>query len=85
MKSKEWIEREKYVALHAQPFWFRVIKYIVIVSLFTALGFWKGWQASLLLLLLLAVLGTILHFILRWKTKAWTQSWGPYKKMDLPK
>ena len=84
MSSKEWIEREKYVATHAQSWRFRVIKYIVIVSFLIALGFWKGWQASVLLLLSLAVLGTILHFILRWKTKAWTQSWGPYKKIDIP-
>lgn len=82
---KESIRREKYVALHAQPFWFRIIKYIVIVSLLIALGLWKSWLASVLLLLSLAVLGTILHFILRWKTKGWTQSWGPYKKIDLPK
>jgi len=84
MKSKDWIEREKHVVLHAQPKWFRIIKWIVILSALVALGWWKGWMLAISVLFCLMLLGTILHFILRWKTKAWTQSWGPYKKIDLP-
>ncbi len=85
MKAKEWIEREKHVALHAQPRWFRILKWIVIFIALAALEWWKGWRVAILILLCLMALGTTLHFILRWKTKGWTQSWGPYKKIDLPK
>jgi hypothetical protein len=85
MKAKEWIEREKHVALHAQPTWFRILKYIVILTGLAALVWWKGWVLAISVLLCLMALGTILHFLLRWKTKAWTQSWGLYKKIDLPK
>lgn len=84
MKIKGWIQREKYVALHAQPFWFRIVKYIVIIALFTALVLWKGWTVALTPLLCLMATGTVVHFIFRWKTKGWTQSWGPYKKIDIP-
>lgn len=85
MKTKDLIEREKYVALHGQPKWFRVVKWIVIICLLVMLAQWKGWVVSISFLLCLMLLGTILHFVLRWKTKGWTQSWGPYKKMKLPK
>lgn len=84
MKTKEWFEREKYVALHAQSRRFRIIKYIVIISLSLIIGLLKGWILVLELLGCLFVLGITVHFVFRWKTKAWTQSWGPYKKMDLP-
>lgn len=84
MTTKEWVRREKYVALHAQSFRFRVVKYIVIIALFTALVWWKGWMTALSLLLGLAITGTVVHFIFRWKTKGWTQSWGPYKKINIP-
>lgn len=85
MKAKEWFQREKHVALHAQPKWFRILKWIVILSALAALWSWKGWMMAISVLLSLMTLGTILHFVLRWKTKAWTESWGPYKKIDLPK
>ena len=85
MRMKEFIQREKYVMLHAQSWRFRVMKYIVIIAVLIALGLWKGWVVAVLFLLCLGILGTIVHFIFRWKTKAWTQSWGPYKKLDLPK
>ena len=85
MKIIELIEREKYVVLHGQSRRFRIIKYLVIVAIFIALGLSQSWLVALLFLFCLGFLGVIVHFIFRWKTKAWTQSWGPYKKMDLPK
>ncbi len=84
MKAKDWFAREKYVVLHGQSWRFRVIKYLIIISVVAALSFWKGWTMALIFLLCLAATGTAVHFLFRWKTKAWTQSWGPYKKLNLP-
>lgn len=33
----------------------------------------------------LMIIGYAVLFLFRWKTKAWTQSWGPYKKLTLSK
>lgn len=85
MKIKALIEREKYVVLHGQSWQFRVSKYIIIIAVLIALGLWKGWFVAVVFLVCLGMLGTVVHFIFRWKTKAWTKSWGPYKKLDLPK
>jgi small-conductance mechanosensitive channel len=82
MRIKESIRREKYVVLHGQSWRFRVVKYIVIVGVVAALTLWKGWQTALFFIVSLGVLGIIVHFVFRWKTKAWTRSWGPYKKLD---
>lgn len=79
------IEREKHVVIHGQSRRFRVVKYIVISTLFIACGLLSTWTFACALLVLLALFGVVLHFVFRWKTKAWTVAWGPYKKMDLPK
>lgn len=81
----EAIKREKYIALNAQPPMFRLVKWIIIICLFIGLVVFKGWAAAGLLILFLAVVGTSFHFFLRWKTKSWTQPWGPYKKALLDK
>lgn len=83
MTFKEFFRREKHVALNAQPKAFRVAKWIVILCVATLLYLWKGVVVVGLLLGTLAVLGTCLHFLLRWKSKGWTESWGPYKKIPL--
>lgn len=85
MNTNEWFQREKHVALHAQPKWFRILKWIVILSALATLVWWKGWVVAISSLLCLMAFGTILHFLLCWKTKGWTESWGPYKKIDVPK
>ena len=69
MNTKEWFQREKYVALHAQPIWFRILKWIVILSGFAALWSLEGWMAAASVLLCLMAVGTILHFLLRWENK----------------
>ncbi len=79
------MEREKYVVRHAQPLWLRIIKFPIILAIMIGLGVWKGWMAVLAVLLFCIVTGTVFHFILRWGSKSWTRSWGPYKKIDLPK
>lgn len=85
MTIKELIRREAYVALHAQSWKFRIVKYAVLLTLATILVQWKGWRATGIVFLALFVVAIGIHFLFRWKSKTWTQSWGPYKKLDLPK
>jgi hypothetical protein len=75
------LKREVKVALslRAQPLWFRVVKWAVIVVV-TAL-LWNTrylwwWMGGGL------VLGLSLHFFYRWKTQGWTRAWGGWD--DLP-
>ncbi len=82
MNTKEWLRREKYVALHAQTLRFRVVKYLVLLTLALALYFWKGIATVGYVFLVLFVVAIGVHFLFRWKTDAWTKSWGPYKKLD---
>jgi hypothetical protein len=85
MNMKAVLEREKYVVLHGQSWRFRVVKYLILGAIAVAVSSWKGWIVTVQLFAVLFILGTAVHFLFRWKTKAWTQSWGPYKKLDLPK
>lgn len=85
MKFKDFLKREKHVALNAQPPLFRLFKWIVILTIALLLFLWKGIVAVGSLFGILIVLGTSFHFLLRWKSKGWTQSWGPYKKIPLNK
>ncbi len=84
MNVKQFLEREKYVAIHGQSWRFRAVKYAILIPLFVGMVWWKGWKATGVLFLILLVVALGMHFLFRWKTKAWTQSWGPYKKLDLP-
>jgi hypothetical protein len=63
----------------AQPVWFRVVKWIVIVGI--SAMFWRSpyfwlWIAGLL------TLAMTVHFIWRWKTRVWTQPWGGWNDLD---
>ena len=69
------LRRELRVAFsrHAQPVWFRVIKWMLIITgivLFHDRG-WFWWTMASL-----AVAGTLVHFLYRWKTEVWTRAWG---------
>lgn len=83
MNFKEFFRREKHVALNAQPRGFRIAKWIVILAVAGVLYIWKGIVFVAVLFLVLGIAGTCLHFFLRWKTEAWTKSWGPYKRIPL--
>jgi hypothetical protein len=80
MSIREIIALELRVALSrtAQPIWFRVVKWIVIVSAvayyWRAPGFW-WWVAGLL------GLAVGLHLLWRTKTKRWTQPWGGWNDL----
>jgi len=75
MSFKDKFRREWEVAFskHAQPVWFRIVKYIVLAGLFYFL-----WGRPALWITLLAVLtvGLGLHFWYRHKTAGWTKSYG---------
>ena len=78
---KEFYRKEKYIALHAQSRRFRIIKYCALLAVAVGMYVWKGLAAVGLLFLLLFLAGICLHFFFRWKTEAWTKSWGHYKRI----
>ena len=75
------IIREARVALSrkAQPVWFRVVKWIVMLvvgyKLWGTPSFWPVALGSFAFAL-------TLHFIWRWKTKGWTQPWGGWDDIE---
>ncbi len=74
------LRRESRVALsrRAQPLWFRVTKWTLFLTL--AVIFWRQplfWQC----VLGVAGLGLGLHLFYRWKTRAWTRSWGGWNDL----
>lgn len=85
MTFKKWWERERYVAIHAQTWKFRVIKYVVLILMAAGVFRWGGWASVGWTFLTLTFVSLGIHFLFRWRTKAWTENWGPYKKLDLPK
>jgi hypothetical protein len=85
MNIKDMIEREKYVVIHGQTARFRLVKYLILSVISAGIVLWKGWMVLGQILLVLFVLSLGIHFLFRWKTKAWTESWGPYKRLNLPK
>ena len=72
------LQREIEVAFskHSQPIWFRVLKYIVLGCV---IYFFWGTVLLWIILLSLFVLGMLLHFWYRYKTKRWTKSYGMWK------
>ncbi len=85
MGLRSWFARETYVAIHAQSWRFRVVKYIILLAIIIGLHAWGGWGLVGKVFAVLFVVALAMHFFYRWKTKAWTRSWGGYKKLDLPK
>jgi hypothetical protein len=78
------IKREKYIALHAQTREFRIRKWIFFILLFITIFLWKGWSALGLAVAIAFVFGLSLHFLFRYKTKGWRQSWGLFKAFKTP-
>jgi Flp pilus assembly protein TadB len=81
MTLKDFYRKEKYIALHAQSRRFRIVKYSVLLVVAVGVYAWMGLGAVGLLFLLLFLAGICLHFFFRWKTEAWTKSWGLYKRI----
>jgi hypothetical protein len=81
MSAGKTLKREVRVALsrRAQPVWFRIVKWLVIVGVSVTLWrtpyFWPWILGGL-------GLGLTVHFIWRWKTKGWRQPWGGWKDLE---
>ncbi len=75
MPLKHALKRELEVAFskHAQPVWFRIVKYIVIVTL---LYFFWGSRWLWITFLILLGPAVALHLWYRHKTEGWTKSYG---------
>lgn len=78
MPRKQIIKRELEVAFskHAQPVWFRIVKYIVILSF---MYFFWGTDFLWISFSIFLVLALALHFWYRYKTEGWTKSYGMWK------
>ena len=78
MTFAEIIKRELAVAFskHAQPVWFRIMKYILLGS---ALYFFWGSKWLWISLLIMFAIALFLHFWYRYKTHGWTKSYGLWK------
>ncbi|MCH6559140.1 hypothetical protein IIA28_17010 [candidate division KSB1 bacterium] len=63
----------------AQPLWVRIIKWTFVLAvsylLFDTKWFWV-WIIGL------PITGLTVHFVYRWKTKAWTQPWGGWSDVE---
>jgi hypothetical protein len=79
--ARKVVRREVRVALsrRAQPVWFRILKWVILivvgVMLWRTRYFWFCLLGAL-------VLSLTLHFMWRWKTKGWTQPWGGWDDVE---
>jgi hypothetical protein len=77
---KAW-KREARVAFSrkAQPIWFRVVKWTIVLAVSVLLWgtphFWLWTLGGM-------TLGLTLHLFWRWKTRGWTQVWGGWEDLD---
>jgi len=75
------VRRECRVALsrRAQPVWFRVVKWAVVLT-GAALYHDRAWFWWCLASV--ATVGMSVHFLYRVKTKTWTRPWGGWNDLD---
>lgn len=72
---KHTIKRELQVMFsrETQPLWFRILKWTVFLSVGYRLRgtkWLRRWVTAI------GLAGMTLHLVYRWKTAAWTRSWG---------
>jgi hypothetical protein len=84
MSIKDVLQREVQVATspRAQPVWFRVLKWVVVVTL--VVRYWSHpyfWRV----LIAAFALSLALHFTWRWKTHGWTRPWGGWNDVQPPR
>jgi hypothetical protein len=74
------LRREWRVAVspRAQPAWFRILKWTGLLG-FVAACHDRPWFGRVILGCTLAALAV--HFLYRWKTRAWTRAWGGWKDL----
>lgn len=75
------LEKELYVAIHAQTAKFRMVKYAILLPLFGVIYWVYGKEALLKTLGVLFVLAIAMHLFYRWMTNGWEDSWGGYKSL----
>lgn len=77
MKLSKPIKREIEVAFskHAQPIWFRILKYFFLACI---IYFFWGTKLLWVILITIFILGLLLHFWVRHKTNGWTKSYGAW-------
>ena len=81
MSWQHTLKREVRVALsrRAQPIWFRVAKWAVIVAIVVLIWrspyFWHWILGSV-------AVGLALHLVWRWKTHGWTRPWGGWSDTE---
>ena len=81
MSIGQSVKREVRVALspRAQPLWFRLLKWVVILTV--SVRYWRHpsfwWWVGGALVLALTV-----HVIWRWKTRGWTRPWGGWDDVE---
>ena len=75
------LRREARVAcsLRAQPLWFRIVKWIAIISFVTKFHD-RSWFWTVMASCVSAALA--IHFLYRWKTRAWTRPWGGWNDLE---
>jgi O-antigen/teichoic acid export membrane protein len=78
---KNLLQRETYIAVHAQSIKFRAIKWIILICITYCIYLWLGWDGVAAWIALGTLLGLSIHFLFRWKTRGWTKPWGPMKKI----
>ena len=76
MKAVIKREFEVMFAKDTQPLWFRITKWTLYIGLIFILHgghwFWT-WVLGV------PLAGLVMHFVIRWKTKGWTRSWGRWE------
>jgi hypothetical protein len=81
MTARSVLKREMRVAFsrRAQPVWFRVSKWVVLVGVGAIF-----WRKPYFWLWVFAafVLGLTVHFFWRWKTKGWSEPWGGWDDVE---
>ncbi len=78
MPLNKIIKRELQVAFakDAQPVWFRLVKYLLLLGF--VCFFWRS-KLFWMVVLVVAILSFALHFWFRYKTEGWTKSYGMWK------
>lgn len=72
MNKTVYREFEVAFSKHAQPVWFRIVKWILIIAA-VSIFYYKEYFWIVFSIFTLAAL--MVHFLWRYKTKGWTQSW----------
>ncbi|MHA1977946.1 MAG: hypothetical protein ACW98I_13655 [Candidatus Hodarchaeales archaeon] len=68
--------------LKTQALWFKIFKLGLMISTFIVFTIFVNVLVAGIWLILLFIFGNIVHFTYRWKTKAWTKSWGRWTPLS---